>query len=223
MTVYPDGDPETNSVDGMVAEGTDNQTWATKHDAATGDEADPTAAELACQISAGTNVNTWLRIRRIFLLFLTSALGAGADITAATLSVVGVGKEDNLGGSGAVRLVTSSPASNTNLVTADYDQLGTTAQTDTDPTIAGITADSATFTDFTLNATGIASISKTGVTKFGLRITKDATNTEPTYEGTNNASRVTWEMAEEIVAGDKRPKLVITYTVPSAAMMIVND
>ena len=210
-TFYPDGDPETNSVDGYTQhdENPPGSTWATARDGAGTASSDIGVSQLV-SIRSTTTVNQWRTFNHIFLLFYTATLGDADTKDSATLEFVVIARIDQFAQS--VALVTTTPASNTALVNGDHLLMGTVDQA-TDRTLAGLTVDSATYNAMTLNATGLTNISLTGVTKFGLRLTADADNVEPTW-GSNQDSQIDVALAEENLAGDKRPKLVVTHTSP---------
>lgn len=199
-TYYPDADPETSSVDGMVTnQGT---VWATVHDATIGSNADPSG--LFFYIIARF-VSPNYRIDRGFTLFDVTGLPGGAVISAATISVYGQGKTAGTGRS--YNIYSSNPATNASLITDDYEQVGATAFCDTARTQAAWTYGTpGTPNNFALNASGIAAIS--GVSKFSIReVDKDVGNAAPT----DNIYVVAW--AAEQGAGYK-PRLVVTYTIP---------
>ena len=213
-TFYPDGDPETTSVDGSVVnnQGAGGVSWATLRDAASGTTANPSLAQVPVNMIAGNITDNFRIISRVFFLFLTSTLGDNDTIDAATLEFVVISGSRTDEWPSSAALVTSTPASNTDLVTGDYSQVGTVDQA-TDVTFASLTVDSATYNAMTLNATGRGNVSKTGITKFGLRETRDADNAPPTWVSLR-AGEIEIATAEEVLAGDKRPKLVVTHTSP---------
>lgn len=208
-TFYPDGHPESTSVDGIVTieigAGAD---WSVIRATSTGGSATDGGSTFAIVIQCDAAENKWDLFRRGFFLFDTSALGAGATISSATFGLVITAKTDDF--SDSISMVTTTPASNTELVVGDFNQIGTTKQA-TDLTLAGLTADSATFNSFTLNSTGLGNISLTGISKFGVRMTSDNDDSEPTYVQ-NDVGHIQVAAAEETLSGDKRPKLVVTYT-----------
>lgn len=85
----------------------------------------------------------------------------------------------------SVDVVASTPASNNNIVNADYSQLGTT-KLSTEVLISALTTGQ--YNEITLNATGIAAISKTGITKLGLRLDCDVDNIEPSWQASAEAN-----------------------------------
>ena len=215
-TFYPDADPESTSVDGNI-----NHvaiTWATTHDALTGISVDMTTAD-AVGVSCGeTSTPNEFQIIRGFFLFDTSALPDGDNITSATFSfyVTAVSDQDN-DAQGYANVYAATPASNTDLVTADYDQIGATAQSDGNVDLTGL--GTGAYANWVLNATGRGSISKTGVTKFGLREGHDAENVE--YAGGDNTNnRITGSHAD--TAGTTQdPKLVVVHAAVTTPKMFL--
>lgn len=188
--------------DGFVNK-TGQANWAAARDAADGTNADATSttAGVLCQPSADGG---W-RIDRIFLPFDTAAIPDGVTITSANLNIMLSSKTDNVSGV-TIDLVTTSQADTATLATADFDQVGTTEQAAA-LTIASMTTD--VYSTYTLNATGISNISKTGFTKFGLRTSHDTDNTACTDAGTNTSS-ASFYMSEE-TGTSKDPYLLVSY------------
>ena len=117
----------------------------------------------------------------------------------------------------ALGLVSSNPASNTAIVNADYSCLGTTRYCDDDiPIINTNTAQYSTQNNWFVwpfNATGEAAISKTGITKLGIRDRTDIDAGTPTYiaQKANLSSLYTADKG----AGYK-PTLIVDYYTPNA-------
>ena len=111
-------------------------------------------------------VNEWLLIRGIYL-FDTSSIPPHAQITQATFSIYGSGKQDQLNCSPDINLYTSNPASTTQLVGTDYSTLGSIPLCDTPITYQNFNP--AGYNDFLLNSTGLNHIAKDGITKLGTR------------------------------------------------------
>lgn len=188
-------------------------TWVIIRDATSGTSANSTNTTMECvrlRFSA-SGANGWSIMSRSFILFDTSALGVNAVITSATLRLYGqLSHAGNITPEQAVGIYTTTPASDSALVAGDYDQVGTTAQSDT--MINCSSWSTSGYNEFALNAAGLASINKTGITKFGTRGSGDATNTEPSTTGgadENNADSYT--TAE--TGTSKDPELVVNYTV----------
>jgi len=214
-TFFPDANPETTSVDGRVSETTDAD-WATIR-AAAGDDSNPNGGTMPVKILVSSDGLEWSQIDRAIMLFDTAPLASGFIASAILAITVQLKNDDH---TADVSLVESSPASNTNLVNADYAQVGTTKQA-SDVSIASITADSVTATTFTLNATGITSLTSTHpISKFGLRIDLELDDNEPSKTA-NEQSRIIPFTAEEAEAGDERPVLTVTWTVPILELQLI--
>lgn len=206
-TFYPDPNPETSTVDGYIYYNNANQSWATLRNAATGSGIDGNLGDdVICRITAGTSSNTWSQFVRAMYLFDTSSIPDGNTVSSATFSLNGTATWTENSFSDSVSLVSSAPASNTALVAADYDQFGTTKFASD---IAMASWNTSGYNDFALNATGIAAISKTGITKFGVRNTSDNDNAEPTWSS-GAKSEISGNYAEA-TGTSTDPKLVATH------------
>lgn len=200
LTTYPDADPETTSVDG-TSQYTAAVLWSDAHDATDGTAANSTSANpILCRSTFAVTY----AITRAFHLYDTSALTASASISAAVESFAASGTGLTNDDTSSINIVSSSPASNTNIVVGDFDQVGSTVFASM--AISSWNDTDGTYNDFTLDANGIANISKTGISKFGVRNSRDVANTAPT--GSNIVSCYFADQAG--TATD--PKLVITYT-----------
>jgi hypothetical protein len=112
-----------------------------------------------------------------------------------------------------VNVYTSNPTTNNNLVAGDYSTLGTTAlSTAIDYTNWQV---GSTYNAFALNASGLSAISKTGVSKFGVRnVYHDAAGNAPTWSMNQNYYLQNYFSEDATADNGKDPKLVIAYTVP---------
>lgn len=222
---FPDADPETTTMDGDVGRDLDDVTWATIHDNADGTLARSTSAgAYGMRIVPSATSEQWRSIVRYMSLFDTSSIADDDTIDSATYGVVGVtgGKNDPDGITMNAAVVTTTPASNTDIVTADYDQFGTVDQA-TRIAWASLTSDSATYTTFTLNATGLGNISKTGVTKFGIRNGQyDADNVAPTWNSGTSDNEWQIQHAEAVTGTTEDPKLAVTSSSGAAAVVLGN-
>lgn len=157
-----------------------------------------------------TNLN-YDRFYRSIFLFDTSPLPDDAIIDSATVSFAIVSMGNTLGLSDAnagVAIVDSTPASNTALATADYQQLGTTRLA-TDVAYNDI---SLTRIYWTLNAAGIAAINLTGITKLGTRLVADLDNVTPTW-GSAKETIINAGTSENVL---NKPTLTVNYHVDIA-------
>ncbi len=211
-TFYPDA----NSVDGRCRRAGDatHESWANKRINA-GVDASPTTTTANLAISSYATTDEWEALCRGVFLFYTAALPPDANITDATFSVYGVLQLDDLGITPSLNVYSSNPASNTNIVAADFNIVnwGTTAFCDTPITYANWKITDPYWNNFVLNVAGIAIISKTSVTKLGLRESiYDAGAATPNWS--NTLSSYLGCYTSEQGTGFK-PKLVVTYTRPT--------
>lgn len=206
-TYYPDASPETSSVDGRTYSSLDNTAWATLRvrdgDAVNDDQAYLDWGGWLC----GT-VSLYRMIFRGHIVWDTSGLPDTCSISAATASGYGRDKKDDNSDAPTSNFYSDNPASNTAIIAGDHDQVGTTAYCDTPLTYANWSL--IAYNDFAFNATGIAAISKTSVTKVGMRnVVYDVGGTVPTF-GVNGYGYLQGCAAEE--GNGFKPKLVVTYT-----------
>ena len=215
MTVqkfYPDMHPETTSVDGYVQRGGIQQTWAEIWGGAGQDHLDNVATE-PVYIYAGSSSNMWLYLLRTIFLFDTTSIPSGATISSAKVSLHLYLKTDGLLILPAANIFASNPASNNDLINADYQCLGTV------PFSSEIGYNDwaeETRHDFPLNANGLAAINKGGITKLGLRESKyDAPNITPAWVK-DKFSYFYIYAAEK--GGDYRPYLEVTFSTAIAVI-----
>jgi len=210
-TFYPDPDPESSTVDGVVKHvDAGGLAWATlvgaAGTAATDDDATP---YLGYRPDSGNDPN-WDFIFRFICLFDTSGIGADPNISAATLSIWGRGVDDVTDNSPALNVYSSNPALNTALAAGDYDSLGTTIFSDT--AIALGSWSNGSYNVFTLNGDGRTAIDKEGITKLGLRESVyDAGSGTPTWIETSGNSENFHFYAAEQTGTDNDPKLIVTF------------
>jgi len=106
-----------------------------------------------------------------------------------------------------INVYSSSPVSNIALEAGDFDSLGSIAYCDSAITYDSWVTDD--YNDFTLNAAGIAAVSKTAVSKFGLRNANyDVAETPPSWLSFSASAFGHWcaEKGEGF-----QPKLVVVY------------
>ena len=204
-TFYPDADAESTSVDGFVAYSqATNKTYANVQGVAGNVAVSNATPATIMRLRSGTAANTYRDLYRGIFLFDTSALG-GASISSATLGLYGNASQAG-GSSWTCELVGSTPASNTDLATSDYGQTGTTKYA------TGIGSGSwvnAAYNIWTLNASGLAAINGSGVSKFGTRSAGDiAASAEFTTANRTNEAIV--ETAEASGTGTDPYLAVVT-------------
>ncbi|MCL5436060.1 MAG: hypothetical protein M1275_03185 [Patescibacteria group bacterium] len=171
-----------------------------------GTAGDPTGTLMGTGLHSSGNTNMFDVMQRIIFTFDTSSLGSSASISSATLKIYIQNNITTLA-SMNISLVESTPASNNTLVAADYGQVGTTQQA------SDITPSASAWNTWTLNSTGLSSISKTGISKFGVRYDADRTGTSPGWSSTS------WAYIDVHTSDNSsgnKPDLTITYTTPVA-------
>lgn len=216
-TFYPDANPETSSVDGQVFRNAVDESLATIRAGAGVGFDDNVDSLQAPMLQASTTSGQYQSLIRAVFLFDTSTLPDTDTISSATLSVYVTATTDTLSGSASANsvmvAVASTPASNTALAASDYGNVGSvdfgrSAQQDALSTNA--------YNAITLNASGIANISKTGVSGFALRYGWDFDNTTTGLTWASNASqRITINHAETADTTTD-PKLVVVHAAPTA-------
>lgn len=216
-TFYPDADPESASVDGWLRRGTAvNEAYSTIRSGA-GTAAQPSIANATVNIEASATTNQWNTLDRTVVIFDTSSIPDTDTISAATLSIMGYSKVDNL--SQTLNVTSYTASSLTNLVTGDF----AVANHGSTKFATGVTVtafSTSAYTDFTLNASGIANIDKdslsTGDTlsKFSFRFESDIDNSAPTWVSTQQAF-VGFRLAET-TGSTEDPVLTVTHAAPAA-------
>ena len=213
LTVYPDADPETSTVDGYVSRELVSEIWATIRNGAGNGTYDSVTAGYSYRLEATATTDLWKTIHRGIYLFDTSPIDNSAVISAATLSLFGQSKAsgDWTTTETATAIVASNPASNTALVIADFIVLGITLFSDTIITYTNWNITD--YNNFTLNAVGISNISLTSISKFGTRDnTYDLPNTDPTWYAFKYQYSAMWNADQ--IGTSQDPKLVVQYSLP---------
>ncbi|GEM_PF-836282 len=192
------------SVDGRSGK-ISNTAWADIRSGA-GTHPDALAETDNLYLAAFSSGNLWNSLYRPFFLFDTSNLPAGAVITSATLKLYIISKTDDFAQS--IILVSGTPAANNNIVNKDYaiSNFGTTEYA---ARVASSALKTGEYYSMPLNEAGLAAIAKTGITKFGLRLSADADNAEPDWVA-NNQTNIQIQMAD---SASNKPVLEIAYTI----------
>jgi len=207
-TFYPDANPESTSVDGRVRHiDTAGLSWAAITSAA-GNASDANSAiSRAYAIRADGNTDEWDLIDRGIFLFDTSAIDDGDTVTSATFSLV-PSTVINEGSVAGLNVYSSNPASDTNVVNGDFDSLGST---EFSTTVNSSDLTTEVYEDFILNASGIAAIDETGITKLGTREANyDATAIAPTWS--SGLDEIVNVYNADETGTDKDPKLVVVHS-----------
>lgn len=212
LTAYPDPHPETTTIDGTIFKG-NSSNFATTHDAATGEYTTDTSA---------THAMYWHRtggglyyIMRVVSLFDTSSLTASATVSAADFVLKHASSKDVRSNIDSWCVYSSNPASNTALTTSDflYSNFGTTAFSNS---IAfSSMATSGNNDTYSLNASGLAAISLTSITKLAIRTVGDAGNSNTM--SSNNSGMIGSYHSADASGTSSDPYLLVTYTLPPPA------
>jgi hypothetical protein len=177
-TFYPSAGA-VSPVDGRIYYDS-TTSWANSRAGATGGGVDVISANTVVVQSEQASAVSYPISRNAFL-FDTSPIGTDTvDSGTFSLYSSATGNDTETTNPADLALVSSSPATNDNLVTADYDitNWGSTRYaTDFD---LGTFIATTGYKDMTLNASGIAFVNTTGITKFGIRGANDVDNVAPT-------------------------------------------
>ncbi|MEK7063779.1 MAG: SpvB/TcaC N-terminal domain-containing protein, partial [Patescibacteria group bacterium] len=192
---YPDPSPEVSSVDGYLgynetscATGVAFSTAQSAADATGGSDTTVSAAAIRLERCGGGNggsASTFRTLFKAYFLFDTAPIVSGSTIDSATLSLYGIDVGALSSGwlTAAERsfyIASSSPASNTAVTNADWDQVGTTTAFYTnDFGDAGGSWNISGYNDMALNASGKAAINESGVTTLATMTGAQFLNDEP--------------------------------------------
>jgi len=143
------------------------------------------------------------------LCWNTSTLGSAATITGATISLYGSSKQDSALNSLSSVIVGFTPTNSAALASGDYNK---TASSLFAPKITSANWSTSAYNNFTLNAAGIATINKPGISCFAFRSNEDVSGTIVEGNGNNQAfiKFYPWTTAGQT----KDEMLTITYTTP---------
>ena len=204
-TFYPDPDPETTSVDGYAVRGTGSD-WASLV-SGSGTSADD-AGNLLVGATNAITLNNWKSLKRSIILWDTSSIGAGNLVSAVTSSLYVYSKIDDLGDLPNFNFYGATPAGNTSLASGDF-QLTQSTEYATSLAYNSISLNS--YNDRSLNASGIAATSLTGVSKFSVKNANfDVANSAPTWVLNDMLFQIAFRGAE--TSGTSQdPKLVVTH------------
>lgn len=185
-------------------------TWATIHDASTGDGAS-SSGYLRISLRGGTTSNQWREQSRTIVPFDTSALGDTEVVSSATVSLYDVFASNNPSTYSLSVVVDTTIEASGGISTADYNYLDwrNVKQSNTEIPFTSFTA-SASYKDFPLNAHGIRTITATSTTRYGFRNSADFNNIEPTWA--NNVESDVIPSDADVAGTTEDPKLVLEHT-----------
>lgn len=210
--------------DGTIFSGTGAYSQAgfdAQHDLATGSSVERGANALISVYYSPSENRT--RIRRGFLPFDTSDIPDGDTIDSATVSLDGYMKDNDATTDSTwswLNVVQTTQNDTSNLVVADYDTCGAVDNPTEGATRIAYSALPQTigaraYTDWTLNATGLTWIVKTGVSKLGMRDGMDALDHWVSgLTGFDKYNAI--DMVYSDAAGTSQdPKLVVVHSAPA--------
>lgn len=199
-TVYPDPSPETTSVDGHVGRLASDLTWSAARNTADGTVSGDSDATvyLSSEFRSGTSA---YEITRGYYLFDTSSITDTDSIDSGTFSLMNLA--DN-SATEALGLIQTSPASDTAIATGDYDALTLNTPTEGATRVSSFTNN--TYMNFTLNASGLSWVSKTGISKYGIRFAGDIDDSSPGARSYRSVAHA------ETASTTSDPKLAITHS-----------
>lgn len=185
--------------DGMAMDFDDGAHWDRLHDN------DGNSAEYTREFEFCGMWSEWFYfLQRCFFPFDTSPIDDTGTITNATVSFIGTGNTTDIW-----RLVQTTQTSTSEVIATDYDQCGAIDDPTGGAPDASSTGTVIKYLDFTMNATGLGWISKTGWTKLGVREANyDCEDDDP---GGVSAYEMKIFMSERGGTGFD-PKLVVTHT-----------
>lgn len=207
-TFYPDPNPETTTVDGVTSRGGVTEVWATIRAATATVALDTDASQSAAFLRSQTTSGNWRQMMRGIFGFNTATIPDTDTIDSATFSIYGNASTNNF--SQSVVIDRKVPASPTSLATGDHDVSGWAGVEQASTRISIASFNTAAYNDFTINATGIGNINKTGVSWFGTRFSGDFDNSEPGWSS-DLIARVDIYFADQTGTAND-PKLVVVHS-----------
>lgn len=190
-SVYrPDPSTGATTVDGRAYRDVAGESWATIRSGAGNGHEDTTAEGRAAVIQAAGSSNLYVQLSKAIFHFNTEPTPDGDDVSSVVLSFYVTEKSNAF--ATAITLTDASTAANNDIADSDYGNVGTTAYS------SAVNIDSIStgaYNNWTCNATCIAAINKTGVTKIGMRVELDRANTTPTWTA-DGVSRINGRFAD---------------------------
>ncbi len=212
LTAFPQADVATTAFDGRTL-------WIGTQDtignvvAKNGTNSDSNTTDISPIIEAGSTTNKYDRLDRGEMLFDTSTLTSSATLSAVMFSFVAAGKGNGMSGqtsnNSKLNIVASAPSSNTAASNGDFQAMLSTVfgQSDTQQNTS-----TSVYNDITLDANGLANVSKTAVSKYGARLGWDINATDSGLSWSSGAFQRHGMVSAD--AGGSSPKLTVTYTLP---------
>lgn len=206
---HPDRYPGVTCCDGYAAHVAYGVSWPTIHEG--GGTFGTTNITLArVRIYSFSNENTWYLIERPILLFDTSEIPEGSEIVSATLHVYGSDKGNTLGLNAALNVYTADPASDTDIVRWDFNEIDMVALATKIPYASFVTG---AFNHLEFTEAGLIAIIPGGITKLALREAHyDATYVRPPWK---SYKVMFMEISQAEAAEERWADLEVTYKPPA--------
>lgn len=179
-----------------------NTTWATAHSGSATADGNNNWGNVSTAGNSASFDGTNYGINRFYYDYDTSALTSGATISSAFHRQHGTSTSFSNVNSESVVIVSNSVTSTTTLANSDWANIGSTSF----GSLAFASWSQSGNNDITLNASGLANISKTSVSKFASTTDLDLNNTTPT--GANYCTFDSWLLS-------------VTYTLSGGAFFLM--
>ena len=203
--VNPDADPETNSFDGWIQRSGVDMTLANIRAEAEGNSSNSSSGNAGvANLQASTTTNQFQSLLRGGLLFDASSLPDGATLSASVISLF-IKDINSALGDPDLDIVSLTTNSDTEWTSTDYANYGSTVFA----SILQSNLTDETYEAWTLSEAGRNNISKTIVSKFGVRLDWDTDNNFNGTWASGNLNRTKIAYADLAL---NPPKLVNTYT-----------
>jgi len=196
--IYPDTGTGGTTMDSMMTKGGTDDTWAFFRDAATGTP-DETNVVFTCgEIRSDGPANTYRNWARAIATYDTTPIPDTDDISDADINLYGRTLTDNYDLS--LTICIASPASDNDLVDADWVQTGTVEQaTRFDYTNVSLTA----YNVIAFTQTGRDSINKATNSRYGFRASRDLDDAEPTHQADITGTFTAWAVDDTGTSRDE--------------------
>ena len=211
LTAFPAAGANS-PVDGRTARFDNVELWDSIHDGA-GDFSSVDAATGAVfgLIRTGGTTDRWNQFIRGIFGFDTSSIGTDT-VDSATFSLFGTAKFSDFDGNQRAFVDRNVPASSNNLVNNDFNLANWDGVRQSDTDILTQNWNTSAYNDMTLNSTGKGNVNTSGLSWYGIRISGDFNDVEPTW-ASNSLSRVEGYYADRAGTSED-PKLVVEHTAP---------
>lgn len=219
LTAYPDSGTGGPTGDSSFRRTSGFESFATMR-AGAGTELFEPSNQLYAAIQVAT-YPLFQAFARAIMTFDASALTSGATISAAEIDLYGTDKANPSGNASSFDIVAVTPSANYNFATSDYNigNYGTTSFSN--KAYASFNATASQYTACTLDANGIANISKTSISKFGVLHHWDFANSFGGDTSNSHYDRYGWYSADQSGTSND-PKLVVTYTITTTYTVTIS-